>query len=199
MCGQCVGLDRALSSRMAVRGCRLRSQTSWHAIHCIIMPAMRGLRMWKAPRPLTPGSEPCVRGAIAAQLEMPCWPHATCHHKHRTHHMAVQHPGAAARCWIHAHQPWLLRCTAGGQQYVSHALMYRMGQYDVMGAYPLHWHGVGEGEGQYARGAVVWRSFSRCVTIHCTDNVQVRAWHCCWRDVQEAVGAEGAAGAAAPL
>jgi hypothetical protein len=89
-------------------------------------------------------------------------------------HRCTNSVAARRRPRLLAHASPVACCTAGGQQYVSSVLMYRMGQYDVMGAYPLHWHGVGEGEGQYVRGAVVWRSFSRCVTIHCTDNVQVR-------------------------
>jgi cell migration-inducing and hyaluronan-binding protein len=53
-----------------------------------------------------------------------------------------------------------------------------MGQADVLAAYPVHWHGVGDGGGQFIRNSTVWRSYSRCISIHCTDNVQVGLPRC---------------------
>ena len=46
-----------------------------------------------------------------------------------------------------------------------------VGKNEVIGQYPIHWHNVHDANGQYARRVSVYKSFFRCFTIHCTDNV----------------------------
>ncbi|KAI3428632.1 hypothetical protein D9Q98_007455 [Chlorella vulgaris] len=48
---------------------------------------------------------------------------------------------------------------------------YRAGQFNVIGAYPFHWHMVGDASGQLATDNSVYRSFFRCFTVHATSNL----------------------------
>jgi cell migration-inducing and hyaluronan-binding protein len=62
---------------------------------------------------------------------------------------------------------------AGSKMYVSGVELTRMGQHLTLARYPIHWHLLGEGAGQYVRNAAIHDTYSRCVTIHGTNNVQV--------------------------
>ena len=39
--------------------------------------------------------------------------------------------------------------------------------------YPIHWHLVGEGKGQYIQNSAIHDTYSRCVTVHGTNNLRV--------------------------
>ncbi len=54
---------------------------------------------------------------------------------------------------------------------VSGVELYRMGQHLHLARYPIHWHLVGEGAGQYIRNSAIHDTYSRCVTVHGTHNV----------------------------
>ncbi|MEO0063570.1 MAG: hypothetical protein RLZZ08_2130, partial [Pseudomonadota bacterium] len=56
---------------------------------------------------------------------------------------------------------------------VSGVELSRMGQHLHLARYPMHWHIVGEGQGQYIRNSSIHDTYSRCVTVHGTNNVQV--------------------------
>jgi len=62
---------------------------------------------------------------------------------------------------------------SGSRMYVSGVELNRMGQHMTLARYPIHWHLIGEGEGQYIRNAAIHDTFSRCVTVHGTNNLQV--------------------------
>ena len=49
----------------------------------------------------------------------------------------------------------------------------RMGQHLIKARYPIHWHLVGDGKGQYIRNAAIHDTYNRCVTVHGTNNLQV--------------------------
>jgi len=51
--------------------------------------------------------------------------------------------------------------------------LYRMGQSGILARYPFHWHQAGNVAGQYFRNSAIRNSYSRCVTIHATDNATV--------------------------
>ncbi|MES2698454.1 MAG: G8 domain-containing protein [Pseudomonadota bacterium] len=57
--------------------------------------------------------------------------------------------------------------------YVSGVELNRMGQHMTLARYPMHWHLIGEGEGQYIRNSAIHDTYSRCVTVHGTNNVRV--------------------------
>jgi cell migration-inducing and hyaluronan-binding protein len=59
------------------------------------------------------------------------------------------------------------------KMYVSGVELNRMGQNLELARYPIHWHLVGEGKGQYIRNAAIHDTYNRCVTVHGTNNLQV--------------------------
>ncbi|MGD8341844.1 MAG: G8 domain-containing protein, partial [Gammaproteobacteria bacterium] len=61
----------------------------------------------------------------------------------------------------------------GSQMYVSGVELYRMGQNLTLARYPIHWHLVGDAQGQYVKNAAIHDTYNRCVTVHGTHNLQV--------------------------
>src|SRR5512134_443085 len=59
------------------------------------------------------------------------------------------------------------------KMYVSGIELNRMGQHLTKARYPIHWHLVGEGQGQYIRNSAIHDTFNRCVTVHGTHNLRV--------------------------
>jgi hypothetical protein len=57
--------------------------------------------------------------------------------------------------------------------HVSGVELTRMGQNLTLARYPIHWHLVGEGSGQYIRNAAIHDTYNRCVTVHGTHNLRV--------------------------
>jgi len=62
---------------------------------------------------------------------------------------------------------------AGARMFVSGVELNRMGQHLHLARYPIHWHIIGEGQGQYVQNSSIHDSYSRCVTVHGTNNVRV--------------------------
>jgi len=62
---------------------------------------------------------------------------------------------------------------AGSKMYISGVELNRMGQYMHLARYPIHWHLVGEGKGQYIENSAIHDSYNRCVTVHGTNDVLV--------------------------
>jgi cell migration-inducing and hyaluronan-binding protein len=61
----------------------------------------------------------------------------------------------------------------GSKMQVSGIELSRMGQHLTLARYPIHWHLGGDGQGQYIRNSAIHDTFSRCVTVHGTDNLKV--------------------------
>lgn len=62
----------------------------------------------------------------------------------------------------------------GGLGFVEGVELYRMGQTNFLGRYPMHFHLLGNGcPGCYFRDSSVHKSFYRCVSIHGTHNLTV--------------------------
>ena len=61
----------------------------------------------------------------------------------------------------------------GSQMYVDGVELHRMGQNLTLARYPIHWHLVGDAEGQYIRNSAIHDTFNRCVTVHGTNYLQV--------------------------
>src|SRR5207237_8682379 len=57
--------------------------------------------------------------------------------------------------------------------HVSGVELNRMGQNMHLARYPIHWHVVLEGKGQYIENSSIHDTYSRCVTVHGTNNVRV--------------------------
>ena len=62
---------------------------------------------------------------------------------------------------------------AGSEMYVDGVELNRMGQHLTLARYPIHWHVLGEGEGQYIKNAAIHDTYNRCVTVHGTNNLQI--------------------------
>ena len=63
---------------------------------------------------------------------------------------------------------------AGSRMYVSGVELSRMGQNMHLARYPIHWHILGDGQGQYIENSSIHDTYSRCVTIHGTNNVRIQ-------------------------
>ena len=61
----------------------------------------------------------------------------------------------------------------GAGMFVSGVELTRMGQHLTLARYPIHWHLLGEGQGQYVRNSAIHGTYSRCVTVHGTNNLLV--------------------------
>ncbi|MEO6388076.1 MAG: G8 domain-containing protein [Croceibacterium sp.] len=61
----------------------------------------------------------------------------------------------------------------GSQLQISGIELNRMGQHLHLARYPIHWHIVGEGQGQYIKNSSIHDTYSRCVTVHGTNDVLV--------------------------
>ena len=63
---------------------------------------------------------------------------------------------------------------AGSKMYLSGIELNRMGQNMHLARYPVHWHIVGDAPGQYVENSSIHDTYSRCVTIHGTNDVRVQ-------------------------
>ena len=62
---------------------------------------------------------------------------------------------------------------AGSTMKVSGVEFFRMGQHENLARYPIHWHLVGDAPGQYIQNSAIHDTYSRCVTVHGTNDVRV--------------------------
>jgi hypothetical protein len=61
----------------------------------------------------------------------------------------------------------------GSTMKVSGVEFFRMGQHESLARYPIHWHLVGDTQGQYIENSAIHDTYSRCVTVHGTNNIRV--------------------------
>jgi len=86
-----------------------------------------------------------------------------------TRNIRVQASDDAERSYFGGH----IMAMSGSKVQVSGVELSRMGQHLTLARYPMHWHLIGEGQGQYIRNSAIHDTYSRCVTVHGTDNVLV--------------------------
>ncbi|MGZ3398697.1 MAG: hypothetical protein ACXWKX_05720, partial [Caulobacteraceae bacterium] len=60
------------------------------------------------------------------------------------------------------------------KMYVSGVELSRMGQNMHLARYPIHWHIEGDGQGQYIENSAIHDTYSRCVTVHGTNNLRIQ-------------------------
>jgi hypothetical protein len=63
---------------------------------------------------------------------------------------------------------------AGSKMYVSGVELSHMGQNMHLARYPIHWHIEGDGQGQYIENSSIHDTYSRCVTVHGTNNLRIQ-------------------------
>jgi cell migration-inducing and hyaluronan-binding protein len=86
-----------------------------------------------------------------------------------TRNIRIQASDDAERSYFGGH----IMAMAGSRMYVSGVELNRMGQNMHLARYPIHWHVLGEGKGQYIQNSSIHDTYSRCVTVHGTNNVRV--------------------------
>ena len=86
-----------------------------------------------------------------------------------TRNILIQASDDADRSYFGGH----IMAMVGSRMYVSGVELNRMGQNMHLARYPIHWHIVGEGQGQYIENSSIHDTYSRCVTVHGTNNVRV--------------------------
>jgi len=62
---------------------------------------------------------------------------------------------------------------AGSKMFVEGVELNRMGQNMHLARYPIHWHLIGDAQGQYIRNSAIHDTYSRCVTVHGTNYLGV--------------------------
>lgn len=87
-----------------------------------------------------------------------------------TRNIRIQASDDAATSYFGGH----IMAMVGSQMRVSGVELSRMGQHLQLARYPIHWHILGEGRGQYIRNSSIHDTYSRCVTVHGTNNLQVQ-------------------------
>src|SRR5690349_12343945 len=86
-----------------------------------------------------------------------------------TRNIKVQASADAEQSFFGGH----IMAMPSSHMYVEGVELFRMGQNLTLARYPIHWHLVGEGKGQYIRNAAIHDTYSRCVTVHGTNNLQI--------------------------
>jgi cell migration-inducing and hyaluronan-binding protein len=61
----------------------------------------------------------------------------------------------------------------GAKMFVEGVELNRMGQNMHLARYPIHWHLIGDAKGQYIKNSAVHDTYSRCVTVHGTNYLDV--------------------------
>jgi cell migration-inducing and hyaluronan-binding protein len=86
-----------------------------------------------------------------------------------TRNIRIQASEDAEQSWFGGH----VMAMAGSQVNISGVELYRMGQHLTLARYPMHWHLVGDATGQYIKNSAIHDTYSRCVTVHGTDNALI--------------------------
>jgi len=86
-----------------------------------------------------------------------------------TRNIKIQASDDAEKSYFGGH----IMAMAGSKMYVSSVELNRMGQNMHLARYPIHWHVLGEGQGQYVRNSAIHNTYSRCVTVHGTNNLKI--------------------------
>ncbi len=86
-----------------------------------------------------------------------------------TRNIKIQASEDAAQSFFGGH----IMAMPSSRMFIAGVELHRMGQNLTLARYPIHWHLVGDGKGQYIRNAAIHDTYNRCVTVHGTDNLQV--------------------------
>ena len=86
-----------------------------------------------------------------------------------TRNIKIQASDDAEKSYFGGH----IMAMAGSKMYISSVELSRMGQNMHLARYPIHWHILGEGQGQYIENSSIHDTYSRCVTVHGTNDVRV--------------------------
>src|SRR6202050_952941 len=62
---------------------------------------------------------------------------------------------------------------SGSKMFVDGVELNRMGQNMHLARYPIHWHLLGDAPGQYIKNSAIHNTYSRCVTVHGTNDLDI--------------------------
>ena len=86
-----------------------------------------------------------------------------------TRNIRIQASEDAEESYIGGH----IMAMVGSRLQIDSVELNRMGQHLTLARYPVHWHVLGEGLGQYVRNASIHDNYNRCVTVHGTHNLRI--------------------------
>src|SRR5690349_15717689 len=86
-----------------------------------------------------------------------------------TRNIKIQASADAEQSYFGGH----IMAMPSSQMYVEGVELNRMGQHMTLARYPIHWHLVGDANGQYIRNASIHDTYNRCVTVHGTNFLHV--------------------------
>jgi hypothetical protein len=86
-----------------------------------------------------------------------------------TRNIKIQASEDAADSYIGGH----IMAMGGSKAYVDGVELYRMGQHLTLARYPMHFHILGDAQGQYIRNASIHDTYNRCVTVHGTNDLRI--------------------------
>src|SRR4051794_24944756 len=86
-----------------------------------------------------------------------------------TRNIKVQASADAEQSFFGGH----IMAMPSSHMYVEGVELNRMGQNLTLARYPIHWHLVGDAKGQYIKNAAIHDTYSRCVTVHGTNYLQI--------------------------
>jgi cell migration-inducing and hyaluronan-binding protein len=87
-----------------------------------------------------------------------------------TRNILIQASDDAEKSYFGGH----IMAMAGSKMYISGVELNRMGQNMHLARYPIHWHILGDGQGQYIENSSIHDTYSRCVTVHGTNNLRIQ-------------------------
>ena len=86
-----------------------------------------------------------------------------------TRNIKIQASEDAAQSYFGGH----IMAMVTSHMYVDGVELNRMGQHLELARYPIHWHLVGDADGQYIKDSAIHDTYNRCVTVHGTNDVHV--------------------------
>jgi len=86
-----------------------------------------------------------------------------------TRNIKVQASEDAATSYFGGH----IMAMGGSEMHIDSVELNRMGQHLTLARYPVHFHILGEGQGQYVRNAAIHDTYNRCVTVHGTNDLRI--------------------------
>src|SRR5712671_8037204 len=86
-----------------------------------------------------------------------------------TRNIKLQASADAAESFYGGH----VMAMAGSKMFVEGVEFNRMGQNMTLARYPIHWHLIGDAQGQYIKNASLHDTYNRCVTVHGTNFLRV--------------------------
>src|SRR6186713_3198811 len=86
-----------------------------------------------------------------------------------TRNIKIQASADAAESFYGGH----VMAMVGSKMFVEGVEFNRMGQNLTLARYPIHWHLIGDAQGQYIKNASIHDTYNRCVTVHGTNFLRV--------------------------